>query len=208
MEDRFTQAQRAIAQERAALEVDRFAARRLVTRADTAASAYIRPGSRYVFRGLAAAYLACLAAGIVLLVSGRFMYAALAFLSGLVLQQVWGGLAVELFRLIASRDRAFFGLALREGWITLIEPPVGPGRRTRPIEFDTDTASEPYAAEINAARTALAERPDDAQARFNLGVTYVLAGDFAQALEEARILSMLDARLATKLQQLARLLSS
>jgi hypothetical protein len=54
----------------------------------------------------------------------------------------------------------------------------------------------------------LVERPDDAQTRFDLGVNYLLTGKFDLALEESRVLTMTDARLAAKLQALTRLLAS
>jgi len=206
----FEQVRSAVTEQRATLEVNRIAARRLVTRRNAAAE-YIQPTSRWCFRLLAAVYTATLTSGIVLLLTGRFLYAALAFLAGIVLQHLWGGLAVELLRMIALRDADFLALALREGWMTLIEPPVAPGRPVRAIELGsgvTRVEQTGYTEDIEAARATLTQRPDDAQTRFHLGVTYILAGQFDKALEESRILTMVDARLAAKLQQLTRLLSS
>jgi hypothetical protein len=206
----FEQVRSAVAEQRATLEVNRLAARRLVTRKEGAAQ-YIQPTSRWLFRLLAGIYAATLTSGVVLLITGRFLYAALAFLAGIVLQHLWGGLAVELLRMIALRDANFLGLALREGWMTLIEPPVAPGRPVRLVELNPVAArveQTGYSEDIEAARAVLADRPDDAQTRFHLGVTYILAGQFDKALEESRILTMIDASLAAKLQQLTRLLSS
>jgi hypothetical protein len=124
-----------------------------------------------------------------------------------VVQQLWGGLAVDLVRTIALRDAAFCQLALREGWITLIEPPAAPGRTPRPVALGVAEVS-PYEEEVARAKAALASRPDDAQARFDLGLTYLLMGKFDLALEESRVLTMTDARLAAKLQALTRLLAS
>lgn len=205
--DQMHHLQTAVAERRAVLEVDHLTARRLVVRGSAPMADYIGTGSRWVFRGLGVLYAGGLVAGVALLVEGRFLYAALGFLTAIVLQQMWGGLAVDLLRMIAMRDAPFLQLALREGWVTLIEPPTGPGRRTRPVVVDA-TGGSPYAAEIARARDALIQRPDDAQVRFSLGVTYLLAGEFENALEESRVLSMLDARLATKLQDLTRLLAS
>jgi hypothetical protein len=148
-----------------------------------------------------------LATGLALLLSGRFLYAAIAFLAAIVIQQLWGGLAVDLVRMIALRDAAFCEMALREGWIRLIEPPAAPGRSTKPLTLGAAEIS-PYHEEIARTKTVLANRPDDAQARFDLGITYLLMGKFDLALEEARVLTMTDARLAAKLQALVRLLAS
>jgi tetratricopeptide (TPR) repeat protein len=168
---------------------------------------YIGAGSRWLFRVLGVIYLGGLAAGLALLLSGRFFYAAIAFLAAIVVQQLWGGLAVDLVRMIALRDAAFCQMALREGWIRLIEPPVAPGRSTKPLTLGA-VEVHPYEDEIARATAVLANRPDDAQARFDLGITYLLMGKFDLALEESRILTMTDARLAAKLQALARLLAS
>jgi hypothetical protein len=205
--DQMHHMQTAVAERRAVLEVDHLTARRLVVRGATPMADYIGLGSRWFFRGLGVLYAGGIVAGVVLLIEGRFLYAALNFLTAIVLQQLWGGLAVDLLRMIAMRDAAFLQLALREQWITLIEPPTGPGRSTRPVVLDA-TGGSPYAEEIAWAKDVLIQRPDDAQVRFNLGVTYLLAGEFDSAIEESRVLTMLDARLATKLQDLTRLLAS
>jgi hypothetical protein len=167
---------------------------------------YVGVGSRWLFRTLGLCSLGGLAVGVALLISGRFLYAALAFLAAIVVQQLWGGLAVDLVRMIALKDPAFFQMALRERWITLIEPPTAPGRSTKPITLGAHVS--PYEEEIVRAKAALAARPDDAQVRFDLGLTYLLMGKFDLALEESRVLTMTDARLAAKLQALTRLLAS
>ncbi len=205
--DQMHDMQAAVAERRAVLEMDHLTARRLVVRGSTPMADYVGSASRWFFRGLGVLYAGGIVAGAALLIEGRFLYAALAFLTAIVLQQMWGGLAVDLLRMIAMRDAAFLQLALQERWITLIEPPTGPGRRTRPVVLDA-TGGSPYAEEIARAKEALIQRPDDAHERFNLGITYLLAGEFDNALEESRILSMLDAHLATKLQELTRLLAS
>lgn len=203
----FHQMQTAVAEQRAVLDVEPVTARRLVVQGRPPIAEYIGAGTRSLFRGLGVLYVSGLGAGIVLLVTGRFVYAALAFLAAIVLQQVWGNLAIDLLRMMAMRDAAFCQLALREGWIQLIEPPHGPGRPAHPIAMDP--AAEPtYAEELTRAKDLVARRPDDAQARFQLGITYLLAGDFNEALDQSRQLTMLDARLAAKLQALARLLAS
>jgi hypothetical protein len=203
----FQELQSAVAEQRAVIDLDHLTARRLVVRGQPPLTDYIGAGSRWVFRFLAACYLGGLAAGITLLIGGWFLYAALAFLSAIVVQQLWGGLAVDLVRTIAVRDAAFCQLALREGWITLIEPPVAPGRTPKPVALGVAEVS-PYEEEIARAKAALASRPDDAQARFELGLTYLLMGKFDLALEESRVLTMTDARLAAKLQALTRQLAS
>ncbi len=202
----FNQVQTAVAEQRAVLEVDRLTARRLVVQGRTPIAAYIGSGSRWFFRGLGGLYAGGLVTGVALLVGGWFVYAALAFLAAIVVQQVWGGLAIDLLRAIALKESEVFHLALRDGWITVIAPPVGPGRSPQPAI--PATGGDSYAEEIARANETLARHPDDAQVRFNLGITYLLAGRFNDALEESRLLTMLDARLAGKLQALARLLSS
>jgi predicted lipid-binding transport protein (Tim44 family) len=206
----FSDVQAAVAEQRAVLDVNHLTARRLVVQGKPPMADYIGAGSRWFFRALGALYLGGLAAGLSLLFTGHFLFAALGFLAAIVLQQVWGGLSVDLLRMVALRDAAFFHLALREGWVSVIEPPTGPGRKTRPVELESDASSGDggYTAEIEAALAVLAQRPDDAQTRFNLGVTYLLTGEFDKALEESRILTMLDARLAAKLQNLTRLLAN
>ena len=202
----FNQVQAAVAEQRAVLEVDRLAARWLVVQGRTPIAAYIGSGSRWFFRGLGGMYAGGLMAGVALLVGGWFLYAALAFLAAIVVQQVWGGLAVDLLRAIALKESEALHLALRDGWITVIAPPVGPGRSPRPAL--PATGDDSYAEEIARANETLALQPDNAQVRFDLGITYLLAGRFGDALEESRLLTMLDARLAGKLQALARLLSN
>jgi tetratricopeptide (TPR) repeat protein len=203
----FQDLQTAVAEQRAVIDLDHLTARRLVVRGQPPLTEYIGAGSRWVFRLLGLCYLGGLASGLALLVSGRFLYAAIAFLAAIVVQQLWGGLAVDLVRTIALRDAAFCQLALREGWITLIEPPVAPGRTPRPVALGVAEVS-PYEEEVARTKAALASRPDDAQARFDLGLTYLLMGKFDLALEESRVLTMTDARLAAKLQALTRLLAS
>lgn len=204
---RFEELQAAVAEQRAVIDLDHLTARRLVVTGRPPMPEYIGAGSRWLFRVLGIGYLSGLAVGVALLVSGRFLYAAIAFLAAIVVQQLWGGLAVDLVRLIALRDAAFCQIALREGWIKLIEPPVAPGRATRPLTLGAVEVA-PYEDEIVRAKAALANRPDNAQARFDLGITYLLMGKFDLALEESRVLTMTDARLAAKLQALARLLAS
>lgn len=201
----FAKLQAAVAEQRAVLDVAPVTARALVVQGRLPIAAYIGWGTRWVFRGLAALYMAGLGAGVILFVSGQFVYAALAFLAAIVVQQLWGNVATDLIRTIALRDASFSQLALREGWVQLIEPPRGPGRAPRPIDLGPMGPSS--ADEIAQAKELVARRPDDAQARFNLGVTYLLAGDFNEALEQSRLLTMLDARLAAKLQALVRLLA-
>lgn len=203
----FSEVQAAVAEQRAVIEVDRLTARWLVVQGRTPIAAYIGSGSRWFFRGLGGVYAGGLVAGVALLVGGWFVYAALVFLAAIVVQQVWGGLAVELLRAIALKESEALHLALRDGWITVIAPPVGPGRTPRPASLGTGVDPS-YAEEIAQAKATLAHRPDDAQLRFDLGITYLLASRFDDAIEESRLLTMLDARLAAKLQALARLLSS
>ena len=203
----FQDLQTAVAEERAVIDLDQVTARRLVVQGRPPLPDYIGAGSRWFFRALGACYLGGLGAGVVLLLSGRFLYAALAFLAAIVVQQVWGGLAVDLVRTIVLRDAGFCQLAIREGWITLIEPPVAPGRSPKSVVLNAEEVS-PYDEEIASVKAALALRPDDAQARFDLGLTYLLMGKFELALEESRVLTMTDARLAAKLQALTRLLAS
>jgi len=202
----FNQVQAAVAERRAVLEVNRLAARWLVVQSRTPIAAYIGLGSRWFFRGLGGVYAGGLVAGVALLVGGWFLYAALVFLAAIVVQQVWGGLAVDLLRVIVLKESEALHLALRDGWITVIAPPVGPGRSPQPAL--PATGGDSYAEEIARANETLALQPDNAQLRFDLGITYLLAGRFNDALEESRLLTMLDARLAGKLQALARLLSS
>ncbi len=202
----FSQVQAAVAEQRAVLEVDRLTARRLVLQGRGPLASYIGSGSRWFFRGLGGLYAGGLVTGVALLVGGWFVYAALAFLAAIVVQQVWGGLAIDLLRAIALKESEVLHLALRDGWITVIAPPVGPGRSPQPAI--PATGGDSYAEEIARANETLAHHPDDAQVRFNLGITYLLAGRFNDALEESRLLTMLDARLAGKLQALARMLSS
>ncbi len=202
----FSQVQAAVAEQRAVLEVDRLTARRLVVQGRGPLAAYIGSGSRWFFRGLGGLYAGGLVTGVALLVGGWFVYAALAFLAAIVVQQVWGGLAIDLLRAIALKESEVLHLALRDGWIMVIAPPVGPGRSPQPAI--PATGGDSYAEEIARANETLAHHPDDAQVRFNLGITYLLAGRFGDALEESRLLTMLDARLAGKLQALARMLSS
>ncbi len=204
---RFEDLQAAVAEQRAVIDLDHLTARRLVVQGRTPVAQYIGAGSRWLFRLLGVTYLGGLAAGLALLLSGRFFYAAIGFLAAIVVQQLWGGLAVDLLRMIALRDAAFCQLALREGWIRLIEPPAAPGRSTKALTLGAAEVT-PYEDEIAAAKAVLVKRPDDAQARFDLGVTYLLMGKFDLALEESRVLTMTDARLAAKLQALARLLAS
>jgi hypothetical protein len=199
--------QAAVADQRAVIDLNHVTARRLVVQGRPPMTEYIGAGTRWLFRLLGLCSLGGLAAGMALLVSGRFVFAALAFLAALVVQQLWGGLAVDLVRMIALKDAAFCQTALREGWISLIEPPVAPGRSTKPITLGAMEAS-PYESDIARAKATLAARPDDAQARFDLGVTYLLMGKFDLALEESRVLSMTDARLAAKLQALTKQLAS
>lgn len=203
----FEDLQAAVAEHRAVIDLDHVTARRLVVQGRSPMTDYVGAGSRWLFRLLGLCALGGLAVGVALLVSGRFVYAALAFLAAIVVQQLWGGLAVDLIRMIVLKDPAFFQLALREGWITLIEPPIAPGRSTKTITLGALEAS-PYEGEVLRAKAVLAARPDDAQARFELGLTYLLMGKFDLALEESRVLTMTDARLAAKLQALTRLLAS
>lgn len=203
----FQDLQTAVAEQRAVIDLDHVTARRLVVQGRPPMADYIGAGSRWLFRCLGLVAAGGLASGIVLLVSGRPLYAAIAFLAAIVVQQLWGGLAADLVRMIALRDAAFCQLALHEGWIRFVEPPVAPNRPLKPLAIGLRTGSG-YEEEIERAKTALAERPDDAQARFDLGITYLLMGKFDLALEESRILTMTDARLAAKLQALARLLAS
>lgn len=203
----FQDLQTAVAEQRAVIDLDHLTARRLVVRGQPPMADYIGAGSRWLFRILGLCSLGGLAAGIGLLVSGWFVYAAIAFLAAIVVQQLWGGLAVDLVRMIALRDAAFCQIALREGWITLIEPPVAPGRSTKALTLGGLEVA-PYEEEIARAKTVLAGRPDDARVRFDLGITYLLMGKFDLALEESRVLTMTDARLAAKLQALTRLLAS
>jgi len=203
----FQDLQTAVAEERAVIDLDHVTARRLVVQGGLPLTEYIGAGSRFLFRVLGVCYVGGLAAGVALLVSGRFLYAAITFMAAIVVQQLWGGLAVDLVRTIASRDAAFCLLALREGWITLIEPPVAPGRSPKPLTLGVAEGSS-YDEEVTRVKAALALRPDDAQARFDLGLTYLLMGKFDLALEESRVLTMTDARLAAKLQALTRLLAS
>jgi hypothetical protein len=199
--------QATVAEERAAINLDPVTARRLVVLGRPPMSQYISAGSRWLFRALGILCAGGLAAGVALLVSGRPFYAALVFLAAIVLHQLWGGIAAELVRAIALRDASFCRLALGEGWITLVEPPVGPGRALKPVTVG-GASGVGYDEEITRANAILRERPDDAQTRFDLGITYLLAGKFDLALEESRILTMTDARLATKLQALTKLLAS
>ncbi|MFZ5876810.1 MAG: hypothetical protein ACOYXU_10410 [Nitrospirota bacterium] len=199
--------QAAVAEQRAAINVDPVTARRLVVQGRPPLTQYITSGTRWLFRGLGLLCAGGLAAGAALLVTGRPVYAALVFLAALILHYLWGALAAELVRMIALRDAAFCGLAVRDGWITLVEPPVGPGRALKPLGT-ASPGGAPYEEEIAHAKARLAERPDDAQTRFDLGVTYLLTGKFDLALEESRILTMTDARLAAKLQALTKLLAS
>lgn len=203
----FQDIQAAVADQRAIINLDHVTARRLVVQGRPPMTDYVGAGSRWLFRLLGLCALGGLAVGVALLVSGRFVYAALAFLAAIVVQQLWGGLAVDLVRMIALKDAAFCQMALREGWIELIEPPTAPGRSTKPITLGT-MAISPYEGDIACAQAALAAHPDDAQVRFDLGVTYLLMGKFDLALEESRVLSMTDARLAAKLQALTKLLAS
>jgi tetratricopeptide (TPR) repeat protein len=203
----FQDLQTAVAEQRAVIDLDHVTARRLVVQGRPPMADYVGAGSRWLFRCLGLVAAGGLASGIVLLVSGRLFYAAIAFLAAIVVQQLWGGLAADLVRMIALRDAAFCQLALREGWIRFVEPPAGPSRPLKPLAIGLRTESG-YEEEIERAKTALAQRPDDAQARFDLGITYLLMGKFDLALEESRILTMTDARLAAKLQALARLLAS
>jgi hypothetical protein len=203
----FQDLQAAVAEQRAVIDLDHVTARRLVVQSRPPMPEYVGAGSRWLFRTLGLCSLGGLAVGVALLISGRFLYAALAFLAAIVVQQLWGGLAVDLVRMIALKDPAFFQMALRERWITLIEPPTAPGRSTKPITLGALEVS-PYEEEIVRAKAALAARPDDAQVRFDLGLTYLLMGKFDLALEESRVLTMTDARLAAKLQALTRLLAS
>lgn len=203
---RFEDLQAAVAEQRAVIDLDHLTARRLVVQGRAPMTEYIGAGSRWLFRGLGLIYLGGLITGLALLFSGRFFYAAIAFLAAIVVQQLWGGLAVDLVRMIALRDGTFCQLALREGWIRVIEPPAAPGRATKAVNFGA--AVNLYEDEIVRAKAVLAQRPDDAQARFDLGVTYLLMGKFDLALEESRVLTMTDARLASKLQALTRLLAS
>ncbi len=196
-----------MAEQRAVIDLNHVTARRLVVQGRPPMADYVGAGSRWLFRLLGLCAFGGLAVGVALLVSGRFVYAAIAFLAAIVVQQLWGGLAVDLVRMIALKDAAFCEIALREGWITLIEPPSAPGRSTTPATLGAKAVS-PYEADIVRARAALEARPDDAQARFDLGVTYLLMGKFDLALEESRVLSMTDARLAAKLQALTTLLAS
>jgi hypothetical protein len=204
---RFEDLQAAVAEQRAVIDLDHLTARRLVVQGRAPMTEYIGAGSRWLFRGLGLVYLGGLIAGLALLFSGRFFYAAIAFLAAIVVQQLWGGLAVDLVRMIALRDVAFCQLALREGWIRVIEPPTAPGRATKAVSLG-GAAVNLYEDEIARAKAVLAQRPDDAQARFDLGITYLLMGKFDLALEESRVLTMTDARLASKLQALTRLLAS
>ncbi len=197
----------AVAEQRAVMNLDPVTARRLVVQGRPPLTTYIASGTRWLFRGLGVLCAGGLAAGAALLFSGRPVYAALVFLAAIILHHLWGGLAAELVRMIALRDAAFCGLAIREGWITLVEPPVGPGRALKPLAVGAPGVAS-YDEEIARAKTRLAERPDDAQTRFDLGVNYLLTGKFELALEESRILAMIDARLATKLQALTKLLAS
>jgi hypothetical protein len=199
--------QAAVTEERAALNLDPVTARRLVVQGRPPLTNYIAPGTRWLFRGLGVLCAGGLASGVVLLLTGRSVYAALVFLAAIILHYLWGALASELVRMIALRDAEFCGLAIREGWITLVEPPVGPGRAPKPLVAGAPGAAS-YDDEIAHAKARLAERPDDAQTRFDLGVNYLLTGKFDLALEESRVLSMTDARLAAKLQSLTRLLAS
>jgi hypothetical protein len=204
---RFEDLQAAVAEQRAVIDLDHLTARRLVVQGRAPMSQYVGSGSRWLFRILGIAYVGGLAAGLGLLLSGRFFYAAIAFLAAIVIQQLWGGLAADLLRMIALRDAAFCQMALREGWIRLIEPPAAPGRSTKALTLGA-VETAPYENEIARAKALLAKRPDDAQARFDLGITYLLMGKFDLALEESRVLTMTDARLAAKLQALAKLLGS
>jgi hypothetical protein len=199
--------QATVAAERAAINLDPVTARRLVVLGKPPVSQYISPASRWVFRALGVLCAGGLAAGAALLVSGRPLYAALVFLAAIVLHHMWGGIAAELVRAIALRDADFFRLAIGEGWITLVEPPVGPGRALKPVAIG-ESAGGGYDEEISRAIAVLKERPDDAQARFDLGITYLLTGKFDLALEESRILNMTDARLSAKLQALTKLLAT
>lgn len=199
--------QTAVAEQRAAINLDPVTARRLVVQGRPPLPTYIASGTRWLFRGLGVLCAGGLAAGAALLVSGRPVYAALVFLAAIILHHLWGGLAAELVRMIALRDPEFCGLAIREGWITLVEPPVGPGRALKPLTAGARGAVS-YDEEILRAKSRLTERPDDAQTRFDLGVTYLLTGRFDLALEESRMLTMTDARLAAKLQALTKLLAN
>jgi hypothetical protein len=183
------------------LEVDRLAARWLVVQA-------ARRSPRTSARGAAGAFAASLACtrgprgGRRALVGGWFLYAALAF-AAIVVQQVGASPSTCCAR-SCSKNRGAH-LALRDGWITVIAPPVGPGRSPQPAVLE---ARGDVRRGNRAANETLALQPDNAQVRFDLGITYLLAGRFGDALEESRLLTMLDARLAGKLQALARLLSS
>ncbi|MFZ5863424.1 MAG: hypothetical protein ACOYXR_11365 [Nitrospirota bacterium] len=199
--------QTAVAEQRAAINLDPVTARRLVVQGRPPVTTYIARGPRWLFRALGVLCAGALAAGVALLISGRPMYAALVFLGAVILHYLWGELASELVRMIALRDAAFCGLAIREGWITLVEPPVGPGRALKPLAPGAAGVAS-YDEEITRAKSRLAERPDDAQTRFDLGVTYLLTGQFDLALEESRMLNMVDARLAAKLQALTKLLAN
>jgi hypothetical protein len=199
--------QAAVADERAVINLDPVTARRLVVNGRPPMNEFVGAGTRWVFRGLGVLCAGGLAAGVVLLASGHPFYAALVFLGAIVVHQLWGGLASELVRMIALRDASFCGLAIQEGWISLVEPPVGPGRALKPIAVGASTGSA-YDEEVARAAAILKERPDDAQTRFNLGVTYLLMGKFDLALEESRILTMTDARLAARLQELTKLLAN
>jgi hypothetical protein len=199
--------QAAVAEERASLNLDPVTARRLVVQGRPPLTQYIAPGTRWLFRGLGVLCAGGLACGVALLATGRPVYAALVFLSAIILHHLWGAVASELVRTIALRDAEFCGLAIREGWITPVEPPVGPGRTLKPLVVGTP-GGESYDDEIAHAKARLVERPDDAQTRFDLGVNYLLTGKFDLALEESRVLTMTDARLAAKLQALTRLLAS
>jgi hypothetical protein len=197
----------AVAEQRAVINLDPVTARRLVVQGRAPLTNYIASGTRWLCRSLGVLCAGGLAAGAALLISGRPVYAALVFLAAIILHHLWGSLAVELVRMIALRDATFCDLAIREGWITLIEPPRGPGRALKPHAMGTPGVPS-YDEEIVHAKSRLAERPDDAQMRFDLGVTYLLTGQFDLALEESRILTMTDARLAAKLQALTKLLAS
>lgn len=199
--------QAAVAEQRAVIDLNHVTARRLVVQGRPPMTDYVGVGTRWLFRMLGLCAFGGLATGVVLLVSGWFLFAALAFLAAIVVQQLWGGLAVDLVRMIALKDAAFCQTALREGWISLIEPPVAPGRSTKAITLGAMEVSS-YEGDVARAKAALAARPDDAQARFDLGLTYLLMGKFDLALEESRVLSMTDARLAAKLQALTKLLAS
>jgi hypothetical protein len=199
--------QAAVAEERATLNLDPVTARRLVVQGRPPLTHYIAPGTRWLFRGLGVLCASVLASGVALLVTGHSVYAALVFLAAIILHYLWGALASELVRTIALRDAEFCGLAIREGWITLVEPPVGPGRTLKPLVVSAPSGGS-YDEEIAHAKARLVERPDDAQTRFDLGVNYLLTGKFDLALEESRVLTMTDARLAAKLQALTKLLAS